>query len=74
MVYLGVARRDVFIRATILVVRVGAVCADHIDVSWNDEAEDLLAGPQSAGLQDGWLRHFPIPSGEEHQKVHHFPL
>lgn len=48
--YLGVARRDVFIRAAILVVRVGAVCADHIDVSWNDEAEDLLAGPQCAGL------------------------
>lgn len=62
------------VRPAVLVIWVGAMCADHIDVSRDDEAEDLLPGPQSAGLEDGWLRHFAIPSGEEHQKVHHFPL
>lgn len=62
------------IRPAVLVIWMGAVCADHVDVSRDDEAEDLLPGPQSTGLEDGWLRHFAVPSGEEHQKVHHFPL
>lgn len=74
VVYLGVARRDMLVRAAVLVIWMSAVCADHVDVSRNDETEDLLPCPQSAGLEDGWLRHFAVPSGEEHQKVHHLPL
>lgn len=74
LVYFGVARRDMLVRPAVLVIWMGAVCADHVDVSRDDEAEDLLPGPQSAWLEDGWLRHFAVPSGEEHQKVHHFPL
>lgn len=59
---------------TVLVVRVGAVCADDVDVSRNDETEDLLACPHGAGLEDGRLRHFPIPGGEVHEEVHHLTL
>lgn len=58
----------------VLVIWMSAVCADHVYVSRNDEAEDLLSSPQSAGLEDSWLRHFAIPSRQKHQKVHHFPL
>lgn len=72
--YLCVTRGDVFVRATVLIIRVGAVCADDVDVSRNDETEDLLACPQRTGLKDGWLRHLPIPGGEEHEEVHHFTL
>lgn len=63
-----------FVRAAVLIVGVGAVRSDDIDVSRNDEAEDLLACPQRTGLEDGRLRHFPIPGGEEHKEVHHFAL
>lgn len=63
-----------FVRPAVLVVGVGAVRADHVDVSWNDEAEDLLPRPQRPRLEDGGLGHLPVPSGEEHEEVHHFPL
>ena len=72
--YLGVPWWDVFVRAAVLLVRVGAVCADDVDVSWNDETEDLLACPEGTWLEDGWLGHFPVPGGEEHEEVHDFPL
>lgn len=63
-----------FVRPAVLVVRVGAVRSDHVDVSWNDEAEDLLARPQRPRLEDGGLRHLSVPGGEEHEEVHHFTL
>lgn len=74
ILYLGVTRRDVFVGAAVFVIRVCAVCADHVNVSRNDEAEDLLAGPQRTGLEDCRLRHFPVPRRQEHQEVHHFTL
>lgn len=36
ILYLGVARWDVFVRAAVFIVRMSAVCADHINVSRND--------------------------------------
>lgn len=36
--------------ATIFFIRVGAMCADDIDVTRNDETEDLLACPQWTGF------------------------
>lgn len=48
--------------------------SDDVDVSRNDEAENLLACPQRTGFEDGRLRHFSIPGGEEHEEVHHFTL
>lgn len=62
------------VRTAVLIVRVGTVCADHVNVSWNDETEDLLASPQRTGFENGRLRHLPIPGGEEHEEVHHFTL
>jgi len=40
---------------------VGGVCPDEVDVSWDDEGEDLLASPQGFGFKDGWLRHLAVP-------------
>lgn len=54
------------VRAAVLVVGVGAVGADAVDVAWYDEGEDLLARPQGPGLQDGRLWDLPIPCGQEH--------
>ena len=48
--------------------------ADTVDVAGYDEGEDLLPRPQGPGLQDGWLWDLPVPRGQEHQEVHHFPL
>lgn len=64
--YFGVSRRDVLVRATVFIIRVGAVGTDAIDVTRYDEGEDLLACPQRPGLEDSWLWDFPIPRGEEH--------
>lgn len=36
ILYLGVTRRNVLERATVFVIWMGAVCADHVDVSRND--------------------------------------
>lgn len=72
--HLSVPGRDVLVRATVLIIRVGAMGADTVDVAGYDEGEDLLPRPQGPGLQDGWLWDLPIPRGQEHQKVHHLPL
>lgn len=72
--YFGVPRRDVLVRAAVLIIRMGAVGADAVDVAWYDEGEDLFARPQGPGLQDGWLRDLPVPRGQEHEEVHHFAL
>lgn len=58
----------------VLLVRVGAVGSDNVDVSRNDKTEDLLARPQRTWFKDGRLRHFPIPGGQEHEEVHDFTL
>lgn len=62
------------VRAAVLIIGVGAMGADTVDVAGNDEGEDLLSCPQGPGLQDGWLWDLPVPRGQEHQEVHHFPL
>lgn len=54
------------VRATVFIIRMGAVGTDAIDVTRYDEGEDLLACPQRPGLEDSWLWDFPIPRGEEH--------
>lgn len=54
------------VRATVLIVGMGAVGADTVDMAWYDEGEDLFACPQGPGLQDGWLWDLPIPRGQEH--------
>lgn len=74
MADLGVSGRDVFVGPAVLLVGVGAVCSDHVDVSGNDEAEDLLARPQRTGLDDGGLGDLAVPRGEEHEQVHHLAL
>lgn len=58
----------------VFLVGVGAVRSDHVDVSGNDEAEDLLACPQGAGLDDRRLGDLAVPRGEEHEQVHHLTL
>lgn len=63
-----------FIRATVLFIRVSAVCTDGIDVPRDDQAEDLFASPERSRLQDSWLGHFAIPCGEKHEEVHHLTL
>lgn len=63
-----------FVRTAVLIIGMGAVGADAVDVAWYDEGEDLFARPQGPRLQDGWLRHLPVPRGQEHQEVHHLPL
>lgn len=63
-----------FVGPTVLLVWVGAVCSDGVDVARDDEAEDLLARPERPGLQDGWLGHLAVPRGQEHQEVHHIAL
>jgi hypothetical protein len=55
-----------FIRATVLIIRMGAVGTDTIDVARYDEGEDLLACPQGPGLEDSWLWDLPIPCRQEH--------
>lgn len=72
--YLGVPRRNVFVRPAVFVIRVGAVRPDAVDMARNDQGEDLLPGPEGAGLQDGRLGDFAVPRGKEHQEVHHLPL
>lgn len=71
---LGVTRRNVLIWTIIFIIWMCAVCADDIDVSRNDKAEDLLSCPQRTRFENGWLWHFTIPGGQEHEKVHHFTL
>ena len=71
---LGVPGRDVFVGPAVLLVWMGAVGPDHVDVSGDDEAEDLLSRPKGAGLDDGRLGDLAVPRGEEHQQVHHLSL
>ena len=72
--HLCVSRRDPLVRSVILVVRVGGVSADDVNVAWNDEREHLFAGPERFGFQDGWLWHLSVPAGQPHQKVHYIFL
>lgn len=62
------------IRATVLIIGMGAMGADTVDVAWYDKGKDLFACPQGPGLQDGWLWDLPIPRRQEHQEVHNFTL
>lgn len=62
------------VRATVLIIGMGAVGTDTVDVAGYDEGEDLLPCPQGPGLQDGWLWDLAVPRGQEHQEVHHLPL
>ena len=48
--YLGISRRDVFVRTTILIIRVSTVSADHVHISRDDQTEDLFACPQRLGF------------------------
>lgn len=52
-----------FVRATVLIVRMCAVGADAVDVARDDKGEDLFACPQGSRLEDGWLWDFPVPCG-----------
>lgn len=63
-----------FVGPAVLLVRVGAVRSDDVDVSRDDQAEHLLARPERPRLQDGRLRHLAVPRGQEHQQVHHLTL
>ena len=65
--HLCVSRRDPLVGSIILVVRVGGVSADDVDVAGYDEREHLLASPEGLWLQDGWLRHLTVPTGQPHQ-------
>lgn len=56
--HLSVPGRDVLVRATVLIVGVGAMGADTVDVAGYDE-EKICFRPQGPGLQDGWLWTFP---------------
>ena len=64
---LSVSRRDPLVGSIILVVRVGGVSSDDVDVAGNDEREHLLAGPEGLWLQDGRLGHLTVPAGQPHQ-------
>ena len=72
--HLCVSRGDPLVWSIVLIVRVGGVCADDIDISGDDEREHLLASPEWLWLEDGRLRHLTIPTGKPHQKIHHIFL
>jgi len=74
LLHLSVSRRDVFIRAAVLFIRVSAVCADGINVPRDDQAEDLFARPEGSRLQYSRLGHSAIPCREKHEEVHHLTL
>ena len=42
-----------------------------VDGAGDDEGEELLAGPQWLGLQDGGHRQLAVPAGQEHEQGHH---
>ena len=71
---LGVAGRDPLVRPLVFAVGVRAVRADAVDAAGDDEREDLLAGPQRLGLEDGRLRDAPVPRRQVHQQVHEIAL
>lgn len=68
--YLCVTGRDPLVWTFVLVLRMRAVCSEHVDVSWDDQREKLLSCPQRFRLQDRWLRNFSVPCRQIHQQVH----
>ena len=65
--HLCVSGGDPLVGSIVLVVRVGGMSADDIDIAGYDEREHLLASPEGLWLQDGWLRHLTVPTGQPHQ-------
>mmetsp|Transcript_11507 Transcript_11507/g.29131 ORF Transcript_11507/g.29131 Transcript_11507/m.29131 type:complete len:250 (+) Transcript_11507:3288-4037(+) len=53
----------------VLIVRVGVCKADDVDVR-EDEGEELLSGPERAGLEDGRDGDLAVPLGDVEQDVH----
>ena len=39
---------------------------DEVQVTRNNEGEELLSCPEGLWLENGRLRHVPIPDGKEH--------
>lgn len=54
------------VRATVFIIRVGAVGTNTVDMTRYDEGEDLLSCPQGPGLEDSWLWDLSIPRGQKH--------
>ena len=71
---LGVTGRDPLVGPLIFAVGVRAVRTDAVDAAGDNEREDLLAGPQRLGLEDGRLRDAPVPRRQVHQQVHEVAL
>ena len=55
-----------FVGAAVLIIGMGAVGTDHVDIPWNDHTEDLFACPKRFGLQNGWLWKLAIPVWNPH--------
>ena len=60
-----------FVWPAIFIIRMGAVCTDHVHISWNDHTEDLFACPQRFGFENGRLRNFAVPVKDPHHQIHH---
>lgn len=49
----------------------GGVKPHAVDVSGNDEREELFAGPHRFRLNDGRNGELSVPGGQEHDEGHH---
>ena len=65
--HLRVARRDILVGTTFLIVWMSRSRLDEIHVPRDDEGEELFASPHRLGLEDSRERHLPVPSRKPHQ-------
>lgn len=72
--HLGVPRRNVLVGSAVLLVWVGTVRSDTVNVPGDDQREDLLSSPERTWFQDGRLRNLAIPCRKKHEQIHDFPL
>lgn len=69
--YLGVSGRYPLVRAVVLIIRVGGVSLDEVNVPRDYERKHLFTGPERLGFEYGRVGHLAVPRGEPHQQVHH---